>query len=321
MPKINKTIGVLMGGFSSEREISLKSGTAVCQALKIVYEKVIIFDFKTEQELVDKLKSTKVDCIFNALHGRFGEDGQVQKILDDLHISYTGSGALASCQAMNKVAAHEIFQQTGLPVPEHQVFNKNIDQSQGGYADFPLVVKPAMEGSSIGLSIVENPQELFLALKQVLLLDQDILIEKYIEGREITIGILDDKPLPVIEVVPRNKFYDFQAKYTVGMTEYIIPAQFPSDLIEHVQDMALKAHRALGCCCFSRVDIIIDKDNNPFILEVNTIPGLTDTSLLPKAAKAVGIEFLELCKIMIDGADKISLHKKEVFLVKEGPEE
>ncbi len=318
MSKISKTIGILMGGFSSEREISLKSGTAVCGALKSIYEKVIIFDFKNEQELIDKLKSTKVDCMFNALHGRFGEDGQVQKILDDLNISYTGSGSLACSQAMNKVAAHEIFGQHGLPVPEYRVFSKNTtEQSQGFYADFPVVVKPAMEGSSIGLSIVEDPQALFMALKQALLLDQDILIEKYIAGREITIGILDDKLLPVIEVVPRNKFYDFQAKYTEGMTEYIIPAQFPNDLIEYVQDMALKAHKALGCCCFSRVDIIIDKNNNPFILEVNAIPGLTDTSLLPKAARAVGIEFTELCQIMIAAANKPSLQDRKVFLVKE----
>ncbi|MBU1087781.1 MAG: D-alanine--D-alanine ligase [Candidatus Omnitrophica bacterium] len=313
----NKTIGVLMGGFSSEREISLKSGTAVCRALKNLYAKILVFDFKTEQELVAKLKKSKVDCMFNALHGRFGEDGQVQKILDDLNIVYTGSGSAACALAMNKVAAQQVFKQQGLIVPEYQVFNKHSVQSQGFYADFPLVVKPAMEGSSIGLSIVDDPQELFLALKQALLLDQDILIEKYISGREITIGILEDKPLPIIEVVPKNKFYDFQAKYTVGMTEYRVPAQFPRDIIEQVQGLAIKAHKALGCRCFSRVDMIIDSRNNPYILEVNAIPGLTETSLLPKAARAVGIEFADLCQIMIRSAEQAKIKDQEMFLVNE----
>ncbi|MBU1044879.1 MAG: D-alanine--D-alanine ligase [Candidatus Omnitrophica bacterium] len=317
MAKENKTIGILMGGFSSEREISLKSGTAVCQALRNLYDKIIVFDFKTEQELIEKLKKIKVDCMFNALHGRFGEDGQVQKILDDLNILYTGSGAAACALAMNKVAAHQVFKQHGLTVPEYQVFNKNSEQSQGFYADFPLVVKPAMEGSSIGLSIVDDPQALFLALKQALLLDQDIIIEKYISGREITIGILEDRPLPVIEVKPKNKFYDFQSKYTVGMTEYIIPAQLPEKIIEQVQDLAIKAHKALGCDCFSRVDMIIDHQNNPFILEVNAIPGLTETSLLPKAARALGIEFPELCQKMIRAADKIEMLDQDMFLVNE----
>lgn len=317
MAKDMKTIGILMGGFSSEREISLKSGTAVCQALKDRYDRIVVFDFKTEAELIEKLKQTKVDCMFNALHGRFGEDGKVQKILDDLKIKYTGSGAYASSLAMNKVASHELFKRNGLTIPEYQVFNKNSEQSQGFYADFPLVVKPAMEGSSIGLSIVDDPQALFLALKQVLLLEQDILIEKYIAGREITIGILDDEPLPVIEVVPKNKFYDFQAKYTVGMTEYIVPANFPDELIKQVQAAALKAHKVLGCRCFSRVDMIIDQQNNPIILEVNTIPGLTETSLLPKAAKAAGINFADLCQRMILSADKTTYEAAEMFSAKE----
>ncbi|MFH1061614.1 MAG: D-alanine--D-alanine ligase [Candidatus Omnitrophota bacterium] len=317
MAKDIKIIGILMGGFSSEREVSLKSGTAVCQALRDRYERIVVFDFKTEAELIRKLKQTKVDCMFNALHGRFGEDGQVQQILDDLNISYTGSGTEASSLAMNKVASHEVFKRNGLTIPEYQVFNKNSEQSQGFFADFPLVVKPAMEGSSIGLSIVDDPQALFLALKQALLLDQDILIEKYIAGREITIGILDDKPLPVIEVVPKNKFYDFQAKYTVGMTEYIVPAKLPENLIEQAQTAAVKAHKVLGCRCFSRVDMIIDQQNNPIILEVNTIPGLTETSLLPKAAKAAGIEFAELCQRMIMAADKTTYENANMFSAKE----
>ena len=302
MPLNDMTIGILMGGFSSEREVSLKSGKAVCKALEAIYKKVIIIDFGSAEELVNKLKRVKVDCIFNALHGCFGEDGQVQQILDELAIKYTGSGVQASMLAINKVASHEIFRNNGLNVPCYQVFNKECSDMQGFSADFPLVVKPSLEGSSIGMSIVKKPEELFTALKKAMAFNQDVLIEKYVFGREITVGILNDQPLPVVEVIPKNNFYDFQAKYTQGMTEYIVPAVFPEDVINRVQEDAVKAHTLLGCKCFSRVDMIIDEDNNPVVLEVNTIPGLTATSLLPKAARAAGIEFAELCRIMIDSA-------------------
>jgi D-alanine--D-alanine ligase len=304
---INKqisTIGILMGGFSSERNISLKSGQAVFDAVKDHFEKVEIFDFDTEQELIDKLKQTKVDCLFNALHGRFGEDGQVQQILDDLGIAYTGSKAKASGLAMDKVKSHEIFKQNGVDVPDYQVFNKQSSYNHGFYTEFPLVVKPALEGSSIGMSIVDEPEALFFALKQALSFNQDVLIEKYVPGREITVGILEGKALPVVEVVPKNKFYDFHAKYTKGMTEYIIPARFEQTVIEQVQQLAVKAHNLLGCDCFSRVDMIMTSGNRPIVLEVNTIPGLTATSLLPKAAKAAGIGFTELCLTMINSAVK-----------------
>ncbi len=319
MVKKIKNIGVLMGGFSSERDISLKSGTAVCQALNNVYGNIEIFDFKSEQELIEKLKNNPVDCVFNALHGFFGEDGQVQTILEDLEIVYTGSGPIASRLAMNKVRTHEILKKSGLRVPEYQVFNKDSVIDQGFYAEFPLVVKPAQEGSSIGLFIVDQPQALFSALKQTLLVNQDILIEKYIKGREITVGILDDNPLPVIEVLPKNKFYDFQAKYTTGMTDYIVPADLPLDVTIQAQAQAVKAHNLLGCRCFSRVDMIIDMHNNPIILEVNTIPGLTSTSLLPKAAKAVGIGFSELCQKMIFSAAKTGYEdtRVKVLTIKE----
>ena len=170
---------------------------------------------------------------------------------------------------------------------------------------FPLVVKPAREGSSIGLSIAENPAALFNALKSAFAFDQDIVVEKYIKGREITVGILEDDPLPVVEIVPKNEFYDFQAKYTPGMSDYIVPADLPEDTARLAQDTALKAHKLLGCRGFSRVDIMLDSNGRPLVLEVNTIPGFTATSLLPKAALACGIDFPRLCQMMIVSALKL----------------
>ena len=291
-----------MGGFSSEREISLQSGTAVAEALKSMGHDVVIFDFQSIEELVGKLQAGGVDCVFNALHGRFGEDGQVQKILDGLRIPYTGSGVRASQLAMNKVASRRIFQDNGLRVPRYQVVHKNDLYPQINVAEFPVVVKPAHEGSSIGQSIVDDINALPSAVESAACFDETIIVEQYIPGREITVGILDGRPLPVIEVVPKNKFYDFQAKYTKGMTEYKVPADMPEDVKGKVQGAAIKAHRLLGCRCFSRVDMILDAKNRPVVLEVNTIPGLTSTSLLPKAAAAVGIGFSQLCSIMVHAA-------------------
>ena len=298
-------IGVLMGGFSSEREVSLKSGDAVGKALSGLGYQVIIIDFSDVQELTRKLRSANVDCIFNALHGRFGEDGGVQEILDEFEIPYTGSRVAASRLAMDKIASRKIFEQNYIPVPEYNVFNKTRSKSHGLNWEFPLVVKPAKQGSSIGLSIVENPESLFIALKNAFVFDQEIIVEKYINGREITVGILEDNPLPVIEIVPKNKVYDFQAKYTPGMSDYIVPADLPQDIACFAQDTALKAHKLLGCRCFSRVDIMLDCNQRPVVLEVNTIPGFTATSLLPKAAASCGIDFARLCQRMIASALKL----------------
>ena len=304
MEKMRK-IGILMGGFSSEREVSLKSGNAVEKALSALGYEVVAIDFDDVQELSRKLRSSGVDCIFNALHGRFGEDGGVQEILDDFKIPYTGSGVFPSRIAMDKVASRKIFEANQIPVPVYAVFNKKTSKTQKLNLEFPLVVKPAREGSSIGLSVVEDPAALFIALKSAFAFDEEVVVEEYIKGREITVGILDDKPLPVIEIVPKNKFYDFQAKYTPGMSDYIVPADLPVDIKCFTQKMALKAHKLLGCRCFSRVDIMLDGVGRPIILEVNTIPGFTQTSLLPKAAAAAGINFFQLCQKMISAAVKL----------------
>lgn len=303
-------IGILMGGFSSEREISLKSGHAVEKALAGLGYQISIIDFNDVQELSRKLRMQNADCIFNALHGRFGEDGEVQEILDTLGIPYTGSGAAASRIAMDKIASRKIFEANQISVPVYAICNKKSSENNILDLELPLVIKPAREGSSIGLSIVEDPSALFIALKNAFTFDEEVVVEEYIMGREITVGILEDKPLPVIEIVPKNKFYDFNAKYTPGMSDYVVPADLPQDIERLAQNTALKAHKLLGCRCFSRVDIMLDAKMRPVVLEVNTIPGFTQTSLLPKAAAAIGINFSQLCQMMINSALKLEF--KEV---------
>jgi len=294
-------IGVLMGGPSSEREISLKSGKAVYESLSQLGLKTLAIDIKTDsiEENTRLIKSQKIDVAFIALHGRFGEDGQIQELLDNLRIPYTGSGVMASRLAMDKIASREIFQAHGLRVPKYKVEDKFFyDTNSKVHNDnlsFPLVVKPATHGSSIGLSIVDKEEGLDKAVDSAFSFDTKIIIEEYIKGREVTVGILDKRALPVIEIIPKRRFFDYEAKYQVGMTEYVVPAKLEDKISKKIQDTGLAAHKLLGCFGCSRVDMILGQGNTPFVLEVNTIPGLTQTSLLPKAAKIVGIEFAQLC--------------------------
>jgi D-alanine--D-alanine ligase len=293
-------IGVLMGGPSTEREISFKSGKAVYLALEQLGFKVDAIDIKTDsiKENMRLIKSHKIDCAFLALHGRFGEDGSIQEILESLKIPYTGSGVLASRLAMDKVASRQIFEVHGLRVPRYKVLNKTSFATKHKIYDnlgFPLVIKPAAHGSSIGLSIIGKAKELSKAIALAFTFDEKIIIEEYVRGRELTVGILDERALPVIEIIPKKIFFDYEAKYQPGLTDYVVPAKLKEGVARKVRGVALSAHRLLGCFGCSRVDIILDKDNLPYILEVNTIPGLTSTSLLPKAAGAIGIPFGELC--------------------------
>ncbi len=294
-------IGVLMGGPSTEREISLKSGKAVYESLKQLNLEVIAVDIITGdiEENKQLIKAQKIDCAFLALHGRFGEDGQIQGILDSLKIPYTGSGVFASRIAMDKIASREIFEKHGLRVPKCTVIEKSSYKRINAYdvkhMKAPFVVKPAMHGSSVGLSIVDNEIDLDGAVKLAFSFDERVLIEEYISGREVTVGILDGKVLPVIEIIPKKRFFDYEAKYQSGMTEYIVPAKFENKIIFDLGQTALMAHKILGCHGCSRVDIILNSEFIPFILEVNTIPGFTQTSLLPKAAAASGIDFAQLC--------------------------
>ncbi len=298
-------IGVLMGGPSTERDVSLKSGKAVYDSLKLLHLDVVPIDITTEDEAENMklIRFHKIDCAFLALHGHFGEDGMVQQILDSLGIPYTGSGALSSKLAMDKVASRRILEVYGLPVPEYKVlergtfiFNKKFVSS----AKLPLVVKPAAHGSSIGLSIVDRITQLKGAIESAFKFDSRIIIEQYIPGRELTVGILDNLALPVVEIVTKNRFFDYDAKYHAGKTQYIVPADLEKGVSNSVKSTAVLVHKLLGCFGCSRVDFILGHNNTAYVLELNSIPGFTPTSLLPKAAKVAGIEFHELCIKLIE---------------------
>ena len=309
-----------MGGLSSEREVSLKSGKAVLEALKFKNLEAVAIDIKGQDRnyVKDLLLSYDINLAFLALHGAFGEDGKLQAILEEIGIPYTGSGLRASELAMDKIASRKVFEAGGLNTPKYCLLDKNhknirdfmalssrkigipTESGQGrGKAIppdkiFPLVIKPASGGSSIGLSIVDEPQTLREAIETAFKYDRRVIAEEYIEGREMTVGIFEDAPLEAIEIKSKRRFFDYQAKYGPGQTEYIVPAPVSWEVMGLLKETALKAHNLLGCSFFSRVDIILDKTNKPFILEVNTIPGFTATSLLPKAALAKGIAFPDL---------------------------
>lgn len=293
-------VGVLMGGLSSEREISLKSGKAVFSALKEAKVEVVAIDITTDNLLdnASLIKNYNLDCAFIALHGRFGEDGTIQSILEGLHLPFTASGVRASKLAMDKIGSLEIFAQGGLCVPKSEFLKKSVyekEEISNHTFEFPLVVKPANHGSSIGLSLLENKEQLPAAIELAFKFDEDIIMQEFISGRELTVGILDKLALPVIEIIPHNKFFDFAAKYQDNLTQYIVPAVLDQAAASDVQQAALKAHKLLGCYGCSRVDFILNKDGRAYILEVNTIPGMTSSSLLPKAAQVVGINFRQLC--------------------------
>ena len=295
----NLRIIVLKGGWSSERKISLRSGAAVERGLKDAGFKVSSFDIKNKKSL-EKLFKSKFDAAFLALHGSFGEDGGIQAFLEGMGVSYTGSGVLASALAMNKIFSKKIFEAENILTPEYQVLRDGtIDYRQLAAFPLPVVVKPSCEGSAIGVSIVKNKKELRSAIRLAFRYGDEILIEKYIEGREISVGILDDQPLPVIELKPKREFYDYQAKYKKGECEHIVPAQLSERLYKKAQELALRAYQALGCRDYSRVDMRAGEEGI-YVLEVNTAPGMTEISLVPEAARAAGIEFKELVRNLIE---------------------
>ena len=298
-------VGVLMGGPSSERDISLKSGKAVLSALVDSGLEAVGIDIVTDnkEENIRLLNKHNLDCVFIALHGRFGEDGTIQDILEQINLPYTGSGVKASRLAMDKIGALTVFSSGGLCVPRSQFLDKAAYQKDSDFENelgLPLVVKPANHGSGIGLSLVESNRDIPAAIKLAFQFDERIVVEEYISGRELTVSVLDQKPLPVIEIIPKHKFFDFEAKYQAGLTEYIIPALLDEQIAKRVQQVALQAHLLLGCFGCSRTDIILSQDNQPYVLETNTIPGMTATSLLPKAAKIIGIGFNQLCLKLLE---------------------
>ncbi len=293
-------IGVLCGGPSGEREISIRSGQAVHEALSSLgLSSELIVLSKEEGEIPQEIRSAGLSRAFIALHGRFGEDGTVQALLERMKIPYTGSSVEACRYGMDKLFSRRRWAAENLPVPRWRMTDSAGLLEEARSLGFPVVVKPRSEGSSLGMSIVDGPEGIPPAAEEAARFGSEILLEEYLPGPELTVGLLDDKPLPVIQVVPKRRFYDFMAKYTPGMTEYLVPAPIPESVGVMVQDLARRAHETLGCRSFSRVDMILTQERGPVLLELNPIPGMTPTSLLPKAAAAAGIPFAELCRRML----------------------
>ena len=293
-----KKIGVLMGGTSAEREVSLRSGTAIYNALKRLGYNVV--DIDAGPDICNELYKKKVELVFLALHGGHGENGSVQGMLEVLGISYTGSGVLASALAMDKEASKKIFLYHKIPVPPFVVLSKEHGAKSIEF-DLPWVVKPATEGSSVGVSIVKSETSFKQAVETAFSYGSRVIVEKYIEGKEIHIGILNDKVLGGVEVKPSLEFYNYEAKYTPGLTEYILPPEIDSRAYERTKAAAISAHIALGCKGATRVDLRVDIEGKPYVLEVNTIPGMTETSLLPKIASLAGFDFPALIEEIIKG--------------------
>ncbi len=286
-------VGVLMGGISREREISFRSGKNVAEALKTKGYQVEAIDIDSKDV---KNKLTDIDIAYLALHGCFGEDGEIQKILEELRIPYTGSGPQSSANCMDKVATKNILVENNLPTPDYQVVTELAEIN----IPLPLVLKATSEGSSFGVYICHTQQELFDNFaKMKATFNKDFFVEKYIKGMEITVGIFENKDkelivYPSLELVPEKEFYDFEAKYTTGMTNFIIPARLSKSLLNKIEKLTIKTFQALKCAGAPRVDFIIENNKTPLITEINTIPGMTNQSDLPAVAKAAGIEFNQL---------------------------
>lgn len=298
----NKKIGVLMGGLSAEREVSLKSGAGVLKALTDAGYDAVGID--VGRDLAARLASDQIEVAFICLHGRYGEDGAVQGLLELMEIPYTGSGVLASALAMDKIFAKKIFAASGLTVTPYIVVRRG-ETVTADTLPFPLpvVVKPSREGSSVGVSIVKSAEALQPAVDEAFSYDREILVEQYVKGREIQVGILDGKGIGAIEIVPKKEFYDFEAKYTDGMATHIMPAPMPPEQYASLLKAGEKAHACLGCSGYSRVDFIVTPDWQQYVLEVNTLPGMTALSLLPEIAQGAGISFAELVERIICSAD------------------
>ena len=319
--KIN--IAVFVGGTSPEREVSKSSGKAIYQALNSLgYNCTLIdpaygtnqpktdegffsakdFGEITNENLIKTVSSDfldNTDLVFLALHGKWGEDGMIQSLLELKGIKYTGSGVLSSTIAMDKDCSKTIFLKNNVNTPSWITIDKMFNRDEviriiNSKFSYPVVIKPNDQGSTVGLSIVKNDEEIIRAIETAFQYSDLVVVEEYIPGREMTVAILEDKPLPVLEIIPQSGFYDYKSKYTSGMSEYIVPAHVTEDVCEKMQQQAITAFRSLRCKVYGRVDFRLNDDNIPFCLEVNTLPGMTETSLVPKMAKAAGNSFEEL---------------------------
>lgn len=299
-----KKVGVLLGGMSSEREVSLRSGKAIAEGLrKKGYE---VAEIDVDSSLPEKLKQEGVQVAFIALHGKYGEDGAIQGLLEILKIPYTGSGILASSVAMDKILTKRILQERGFLTPAFAFFDAQEGRAEDFAAAFaltyPVIVKPSREGSTIGIVRVQNAAELLPALKEAARYDSRVLVEEFITGKEVTAGVIQGEALPLIEVAPKSGFYDFQSKYTKGATEYILPARISEALAREIQESTVEIYRELACEGCARADFIIDDQERFFFLEINTIPGMTETSLIPKAAAQAGLSFENLVEKLLDSS-------------------
>jgi D-alanine-D-alanine ligase len=298
-----KTVAVLYGGQSAEREVSLKTGAACAEALRQKGYQVALID--VDRDVAERLRAAGAAVAFVALHGRYGEDGCVQGLLEALRIPYTGSGVLASAVGMDKVVSKLLFRSLGLTVAEYRVFPPaRAGSLTAADLPFPLpvVVKPACEGSSVGVTLVRDPARLPDACREAARWKGDVIVERYVQGKEVQVAVLDGSALGVIEVVPANEFYDYAAKYTAGTTQYFYPARIDPADDRRLRQAAEVAHRGLGCAGVTRTDFILLPDGSAAILEVNTLPGMTATSLVPKIAAGNGIPFADLCERLLEGA-------------------
>ncbi|VGO23408.1 D-alanine--D-alanine ligase [Pontiella sulfatireligans] len=280
-------VAVLIGGISSEREVSLRSGAAVVQGLRAGGYAVEEVDVASKALAIP----AGVEAVFIALHGQFGEDGEIQQLLTDMQMPFTGSGAASSRVSFDKVLTRECLERCGVPVPKGELLEKASDRT----IQIPLVVKPPREGSSVGCHLVFKESEWEAAFADAVRHSGAALVEEYIPGRELTVGVVDGQVLPVVEIKTASQWYDYEAKYVTGDTKYVVPAPLEPEAVAELQSIALKTFDCLGASDFGRVDFRLSPEGRPYVLELNAIPGFTATSLLPKAAQAAGIGFSELC--------------------------
>jgi D-alanine-D-alanine ligase len=301
-----KTIGVLMGGMSGERPVSLRSGGNCLRALLASGYNAVEID--ALQDVGRRIEEAGVEVAFLALHGRYGEDGTIQGLLEIMGVPYTGSGVLASALGMNKVAAKKVVASSGLPTPPCCEATAGDDPSETAVRiettlGLPVMLKPVQEGSSLGVSKCKTSAELAAALEAGLAEFGTMFAEKFITGTEITVGVIDRdgrlEALPILQLVPKNEFYDYEAKYTEGMTEFILPARLEPDVYARAQQVAIDVFRAIGCRGYSRVDMMVDAGGTPWFVEVNTLPGMTELSDLPAQARAAGISYEELVETIL----------------------
>lgn len=303
----NNRIGVLMGGPSREREVSRNTGHAVEEALRSLGYQTVPIEYEPAR-LVEQLKEAAVDAVFLALHGKYGEDGTIQGALELLGMPYTGSGVLSSAITMDKITSSHVFKAAGIRMAASCSCRlaEGIETAENVIRrefSLPVVLKPACEGSTIGIEIVRTPEELPVSLGRVFRIESRILVEQYLAGEEFTVAVLDGKALPVIHICPHSGAYDYYSKYTKGATDYIVPANIPEPLAKEMKDMAVRGYKAAECCGVVRFDFKADENGVPYLLEANSIPGMTATSLVPKAAQAVGIDFPHLCeKILLEAS-------------------